>query len=155
MPRWTGVLAGLLVIASCVQPPEYPLEPIIVFESISSTSLNEIGEDTVYLSLTFTDGDGNLGSGNAEDPDADTVKNVIVEDTRQPGFPILYHIDEVVPRSNVQAISGRIDLRFDPGFFICFGSEEADTLRMTVRVIDRAGNESNTIQTPMLRLNCN
>jgi hypothetical protein len=149
-----AVLGLAALLGACVQPPEYPIEPVLTFRAISATTLDLSAPEEVFLSIDFTDGDGDLGQGNAEDPDADTVKNVIVEDSRVPGFPILYHIDEVVPRSSVQAISGRIDLRFNPGFFACLNGEVADTLTLSVKVVDRAGNESNVVRTPELLLLC-
>jgi hypothetical protein len=126
-----AVLGLAALLGACVQPPEYPIEPVLTFRAISATTLDLSAPEEVFLSIDFTDGDGEL-----------------------PGFPILYHIDEVVPRSSVQAISGRIDLRFNPGFFACLNGEGADTLTLSVQVIDRAGNASNVVRTPELLLLC-
>ncbi len=142
-----GLLAGMLVLDSCVQPPEYPIEPVLEFRSISSTSLQEVGGDTLYLLFGFTDGDGDLGF-------ADTVNSVFVEDTRFPGFPLSYFIKEVVPLSNVQAISGTMSILYPPGFFGCLAEEPTDTFRLEVQIKDRAGHLSNLVSTPLLTVDC-
>lgn len=134
-------------MASCVQAPEYPLEPILEFRSISNTSLVELGGDTLYLLFGFTDGDGDLGF-------EDSVNSVFVEDSRIPGFPLSYYIQEVVPLSNVQAISGTMSILYPPGFFACLGEDPLDTFRLEVRIKDRAGNESNLVSTPLLQIEC-
>jgi hypothetical protein len=142
-------------VSSCVSPPEYPLEPVLTFESISSTTLVEGSQDTVFLRFAFTDGDGDLGHGDPQAPEPDTTRNVFLADSRVPGFPIYYHIDEVAQSDNVQAISGFIDLRFNPGFFACLSLDEPqDTLSLSLYVVDRAGNRSNSIRTPLLTLTC-
>jgi len=154
-PLLTGAVALLGSVSSCVSPPEYPLEPVLTFESISSTSLVEGSQDTVFLRFAFTDGDGDLGHGDPQAPEPDTTRNVFLSDSRVPGFPIFYHIDEVAQSDNVQAISGFIDLRFNPGFFACLSLDEPqDTLSLSLYVVDRAGNRSNSIRTPLLTLTC-
>ncbi len=148
-------VAAVLASSSCVSPPEYPLEPVLTFESITSTSLVEGNQDTIFLRFAFTDGDGDLGHGDPQAPEPDTTRNVFLSDSRVPAFPIFYHIDEVAQSDNVQAISGFVDLRFNPGFFACLSlGEPLDTLSLSLYVIDRAGNRSNSIRTPVLTLVC-
>ncbi|MBI1192733.1 MAG: hypothetical protein GC205_06105 [Bacteroidetes bacterium] len=147
--------AAVFAVSSCVSPPEYPLEPVLTFESITSTSLVEGSQDTIFLRFAFTDGDGDLGHGDPQAPEPDTTRNVFLSDSRVPAFPIFYHIDEVAQSDNVQAISGFVDLRFNPGFFACLSLDDPqDTLSLSLYVIDRAGNRSNTIRTPVLTLTC-
>lgn len=61
-------LKGLLlfgistVVAACFDPPEYPIVPEIAFEDISFREAKAVGErDALVLTLSFRDGDGNLG----------------------------------------------------------------------------------------------
>ncbi len=150
----TALAGALIAIPSCVSPPEYPLEPVLEFVSLSSTTLDEGLQDTVYLRFSFTDGDGDIGHGDPQAEEADTTRNVFLEDSRVPGFPIFYHIDAVEQAKNVQAISGFIDLRFNPGFFACLNLEARDTLILSLYIVDRAGRRSNTITTPPLTIEC-
>jgi hypothetical protein len=149
----TGLaLALVLGASSCVSPPEYPVEPFLEFASISRTDFSESLEEAIVLRVSFTDGDGDIGHGSPSE--GDTTRNVFLEDSRVPGFPINYHIDAVEGVGNISAISGFIDLRFNPGFFACLGTEPSDTLSLSLYLIDRAGNRSNTIRTPVLTLRC-
>jgi hypothetical protein len=141
------LVLGLAMTSSCVQAPEYPIEPVLEFRSISSTNLVELGGDTLFLLFGFTDGDGDLGF-------EDTVNSVFVEDSRFPGFPLSYYIQEVVPLSNVQAISGTMSILYPPGFFACLGEGPVDSFRLEVQIKDRAGNESNLVSTPLLQIEC-
>jgi hypothetical protein len=58
---FTLFVCGLLLtfIASCVSEPEYPDEPAITYRSISKSTVQE--GDSLLLTFSFTDGDGNLG----------------------------------------------------------------------------------------------
>ena len=47
------------VIESCTVKPEFPNEPYIEFVSLEKNTANE-GEQ-IWVNLTFTDGDGDLG----------------------------------------------------------------------------------------------
>ena len=149
-----AVWTAASLMSSCVSPPEYPLEPFLEFVSLSTNNITEGSTDTVFLRFSFTDGDGDVGNGDTQAPEADTTRNVFLEDSRIVGFPINYHIDEVQQSGNVNAISGFVDLRFNPGFFACLGLGPVDTLSLSVYLIDRAGNRSNTIRTTPITLTC-
>lgn len=158
LPKWLFGLPFVLAVfllgwSSCVSPPEYPLEPVLEFVSLSTSTLTEGGSDTVILRIAFTDGDGDIGHGDPQ-IETDSTRNVFLEDSRVPGFPIYYHINEVERNGNVQAISGFIDLRFNPGFFACLGLAAQDTLSLSLYIIDRAGNQSNTVRTTPITLTC-
>ena len=63
-----SVLKGLLlfgisiVVSSCFDPPEYPLAPEIGFQDVYFREAKAVGEsDALVLTLSFKDGDGNLG----------------------------------------------------------------------------------------------
>jgi len=57
------VLFGISVgVAACFDPPEYPIAPEIAFEDISFREGKAVGErDALTLTISFRDGDGNLG----------------------------------------------------------------------------------------------
>jgi hypothetical protein len=154
----TGLLASCLlslcIISSCINPPEYPEEPFLTFLTVSSTLLNEGEGDSLFIQFGFEDGDGDLGNGDPEDEPADTTTNIFVEDSRVPGFPIGYHIDSLISLSNVPAISGDIRIDFGSNFFSCLGEESMDTFSLAVWIIDRKGNVSNLLRTPVININC-
>jgi hypothetical protein len=59
-------LAGfLLFLCDCATPPDYPNEPVITFKSISRNYMKQNSNslaDSLLLTFSFTDGDGDLGS---------------------------------------------------------------------------------------------
>lgn len=68
-----SALKGLLLfgistgVAACFDPPEYPLTPEIAFEDIHFREARAIGErDALVLTISFRDGDGDLGLSSAD-----------------------------------------------------------------------------------------
>lgn len=62
---WLLPLAGLsLALVGCLSPPDYPVEPSIEFKSLAVTRYTPPGEvpvDTFKITISFKDGDGDLG----------------------------------------------------------------------------------------------
>jgi len=58
-----GIVFFLLMImlGSCFNPPEFPIEPQITFKDITFKKGGGLSQDSLLLSLTFKDGDGDLG----------------------------------------------------------------------------------------------
>lgn len=56
------LLGSFLFLGSCFEAEEFPLEPNIAFESLRYVDL-DAGLDSLVLTFTFEDGDGNLGLG--------------------------------------------------------------------------------------------
>ena len=51
-----------ILLGSCFDPPEFPIEPHIVFSDIYFCDLSDpSSRDTLVVSITFKDGDGDLG----------------------------------------------------------------------------------------------
>lgn len=144
------LLITLTIISSCVKPPEYSEIPFIEFQSINTNTVIKGDTATVIIQVYFEDGDGDLGD--------DTTQNVQLFDSRIPNFPIPFHIDSIEPRSKVEDISGTIELRLNPFVMAwdCLNDEDVDTTTLSLYIIDRAGNQSNTISIPEpMRIICN
>ncbi|MEO7992118.1 MAG: hypothetical protein ABI663_21375 [Chryseolinea sp.] len=58
-----GVVFFFLIIAleSCFNPPEFPIEPQIDFQDIVFKKSSGAAKDSLILTITFKDGDGDLG----------------------------------------------------------------------------------------------
>lgn len=156
------VFSITLFITACIKPPEYPIEPTIEFVSLDRDTIIQslINEDTVLITFSFTDGDGDLGT-----LEGDTIKNAFLIDKRD-GAEVGYIVPYIPPRGNNSAISGEITIELystcclpAPGFSGCSpfpGSvNPVDTLSYEIYIKDRAGNISNTIQTAPIYLECN
>ena len=96
----------------------------------------KVYEDSVYFSIAYKDGDGDLG-----DPDP-LVKNLFVEDHRI-DLTYAYRISELVPGSAAVGIQG--ELNFSIANTVLTSSNSSETVYYRVWVVDRAGHRSNTL----------
>ncbi|HET8861309.1 hypothetical protein [Marivirga sp.] len=69
----TIILGFLLILTGCPTPPEFDEVPIIQFQDVqvgqrtdTSSSGQPLNQDVISLTITFEDGDGNLGLGSNE-----------------------------------------------------------------------------------------
>ena len=151
-------------IASCIQPPNYPNEPVIEFLSLNQTSIAQgnggATADTLAVLFSFTDGDGDLGN------DGDSI-DVFLTDSRD-GFVNQFKLPLIPDQGTGNGISGEITLRipnkpfnicctFPNGATACQPNTEfpTDTLSYGITIKDRAGNESNKVQTDVITILCN
>jgi len=148
------------ILISCTKPPDYPIEPVIEFANLSRTSMNQgTGlEDSLIVTFSYTDGDGDLGS------NSDSLE-VFCTDLRLPIIPITYKLPFVPPQGTGNGISGEISIQIPTSCCIfpnntpppcnILPSYPRDTLVYEIFIKDRAGNESNKIITTDITLNCN
>lgn len=156
--------AALLVFGlyCCQTPPDYPDEPVIEFLSMNkNTMLQGSGlADTVLITFSFTDGDGDLGRAeNSQDLDiflTDLRKNAPADNYRIPFIPEL---------GAGNGIRGEVTFKL---FQTCciypngvplpctpnFENFPQDTVAYELFIVDRAGNESNRIQTEDIYIQC-
>lgn len=148
----------LLLILSCSKPPDYPDEPIITYERVSVNTLpqDDLLQYSFRLTLSFTDGDGDLG-------DENNFANVRVWDSR-----IGIELDTntlSIPFIPVQGagngISGEMHLLLYSACCIFEGRNcepfpelPVDTLTYLIEIEDRAGNVSNRIESEPIFLTC-
>ena len=142
---------------SCLKAPDYPIEPVINFISLSKDVVkqSQFNLDSTYITFGFTDGDGDLG-------DKDSVI-IFLTDQRIKTNPIVYKIPLLAQNSGAKGISGEIKLRvysecciYPNGETPCFPSitYPTDTLVYSLYIKDRAGHKSNIIYTPPIILLC-
>ena len=139
--------------SGCLKTEEFPVEPKIAMKSF------EFFGDSASLTITFTDGDGDIGL-DASDTNSpfDTAsfyyfnlflreseringvwQNVVFEDS------IFYRIPRITPTGQNKALEGEIAVAIDP--FPLFISGNSDTIRFSVEMVDRALNLSNRVTT--------
>jgi len=158
------LLLALTLFQFCVKPPDYPDAPVIEFKSISRTTMKQTPlmptpPDTVLISFTYTDGDGDLGS---EDKEA----NIFVKDLRDSMLPAeTFSIPYIKPQGTGNGISGDISVKIFSTSCIYIDAEgnkiqgldvpvALDTVNYQVWIKDRKGNESNKIDIPPITLIC-
>ena len=155
----------LAFVMACTQPPDYSDTPEIEFVSFSKTTMVQgfgVSQDFTYLTISFTDGDGDLGT--------DTMSTVYFDDTRTEGNDFLEYAAPFIPEQGTgNGISGEMTIKVpttccihpDPNLapdgcdadFQGTGITK-DTVVYEVYIIDRAGNKSNVITVEGLTLLC-
>lgn len=148
------------ILVSCTQPPDYPPEPVIEFSRLSRNFMDQgTGlEDSLIVTFSYTDGDGDLGSMN------DSL-DVFFTDIRIDVIEIPYKLPFVPLQGTGNGISGEISIQIPTSCCIfpnnvpppcnTLASFPQDTLVYEIYIKDRAGNESNRILTSDILLNCN
>ena len=118
--------------------------PIITFESASKTIL-AAGQDSLVLTISYTDGDGDLGENN---PDA---LNCFVQDSRSPALLYRLRIKQLAPDGSKIAINGKLDLVIPPTGLVD-DSKAEETAVFSIKITDRAGHESNLVESPAIKI---
>lgn len=152
------LLLAVLAVAACKKPVEYPIEPIIAFKSIEVGQAADGYDERVFVTITFTDGDGDIGyypreSGRNDwifdDPSSQYYNNYIVktyirdagawrEDTTNVSARLPY----MTPEGAIKALKGEItrELTLPPLL-------NRDTLQYEIFIWDRMLHKSNVIVT--------
>lgn len=164
---FTLLVCGLLLtfIASCVSEPEYPDEPVITYMNVSKQLVEE--GDSLLLTFSFTDGDGDLGKVLVNNSDCsnnnceytsdstcfkDPFYSCYIIDMRDSCFSAIA-LPDLEPTGSIKAISGEIDIAIPPVFCKCM-SCGSDEVEFQIIVRDAAGNFSNTILSETISVNC-
>lgn len=139
-------IAILLLLAlhltACRKEEEPDPAPVLEFVAISVTEVIEFS-NAISVTVKYSDVNGDLGS---PDPDENTVR---VRDARLPDYD-WYHLQPLTPNLEELNISGSFVLELNPLFILGNGVEEVTTF--TIQVRDRAGNWSNEVVTPQVRV---
>jgi hypothetical protein len=127
------------ILGSCTTEDEHPFSdvPEIELVGLSHDTIIEFVDDLV-LSIRYQDGDGNLGF---VEP---SKYAVFVRDLRLDEFDGFY-IGPLAPLDSDIAIQGVLHIEF-PNLFV-FGNRDQETTAFEIKFVDRAGNESNLVQT--------
>jgi hypothetical protein len=139
------LLVLLLALTGCekeaTQLP-FPEVPQIRLIEVSRTEVKEF-TDTLEILLHYQDGDGDLGQW---DPD---LPSLVVKDARL-GKADSFHLQPLAPPGARVPLEGELRVRLPPLFLLGNGSSE--TTRFRIKLLDRAGHESNEVQTPNIRI---
>lgn len=172
--KWIPILSlfslASIALFSCVDPPDYPDEPVIEFLSLSKSSVlqSNLDNDTLAITFSFTDGDGNLSfSGISSEQD------IFVRESRAPDSLVTgLKIPQIPAQGANNGISGEITffLFNNPTSEFCCSTDEhplaepcnpfsypvgaTTTVHYTIQIRDRAGNYSNEIRTDDITILC-
>jgi hypothetical protein len=145
-----------MVMFSCARTPNISDIPEIEFISLSKNVMRQgiQDNDSLNIIISFTDGDGDLSS---------PEPNIFVIDNRTDEVYASFSVPEIPTSGLTNGIVGTIEMTifnscciYPDGFPPCernvlFPENE---LTLDIYMIDRAGNKSNTVTTPVIRLLC-
>jgi hypothetical protein len=157
------ITALFFTLSSCIKAPEFPDTPEIQFVGFNTTTITQgsatADEEILELTFSFTDGDADIGS----EEDA----NVFLTDSRD-GSVLPFKVNPIPEQGTGNGISGEITVRivnkpfnicctFDNGQSPCTASTSQPTDKMfySIQLLDRAGHESNIVDTEELTILCN
>lgn len=134
----------LFVFSGCKKEEAISDIPSIEFVSITPNPAIKY-QDEIKITIRYKDGDGDLGE-NAAD-----IKNLFVTDSRN-NVTYEFRIPQLAPDGSNIIIQGNLPINLPTQGFI----DDSHTTESTVYSIylkDRAGNQSNTVQTTTLTIN--
>lgn len=158
-----------LMIVSCEKPPNFPETPEIAYKSINNSMVINSGlggnKDSISVSITFKDGDGDLGLSQGDIGSSPYVgefeKNYFVTTYRKVDgefekveFDALELGGRFGPLTD-ESVTGPIEGTLNYAIEIpryntdddSFALSRGDTLKFDVYIVDRDLNQSNTVET--------
>lgn len=157
-----GLALGALLLTGCLKTEEFPPEPAILFKSFEQFG------DSASLTITFTDGDGDIGlsQGDTLAPfhlGGAYYNNMVLEyhlleaGTWEFKFAIGARIPVITPTGQNKALEGEIaraiqaiqipGTPLQPWYNGLSDADAGDTVRFDVRINDRALHTSNMATT--------
>ena len=159
LKKHAPVIAGLTLLAACATPPDYPTEPIIEYEQLSKDTLRRgsFFNDTTFVTFSFTDGDGDIGSEDSLQLFVTDSRNGFINDFRVPFVPELGASNGIKGKITVQLFTSCCI--FPPDLFLdgcndTYTQMPYDEVIYSIYITDRAGNQSNVIQTDPVYIRC-
>jgi hypothetical protein len=140
-----ALLSLILLFIGCTKKSDeapFSIKPEIRLVSMKPQTLIA-GRDSVSFQIEYQDGDGDLGDSKAD------AQNLFLTDTRI-GAVYPYRIPRIVPSDIKVPIKGSFTFSL-PNTFLT-DSVPSQQTSFTIRLRDRAGNESNTLTTPALTI---
>jgi len=124
-----------------------PLPPISSVPSITlgsmATTYNQF--DDIELKVNYIDGNGDLGVSDADTP------VIFVTDNRN-NIELNFHLLPLAPEGANIAIQGQLQVMVE-NIILLDQANTSETLTFTVKIVDRAGNWSNSVTTPTITIN--
>lgn len=143
-----------LLLSGCFEPEEFPDKPELEFEKFQKLE----GSSSAYITVSFTDGDGNVGLEEEDttgkfSPDSKFHYNLWLEyHERQDGEwvhreldpPFYYRVPPLEPDGENKALEGDIRVELKPTYFD--PTSTYDTIKYSIQLVDRDLQESNVVE---------
>lgn len=137
-------IPALLLLIGCSKEDDitYSNVPVIELVGLSNDTIRQY-EDVLTIRISYKDGDGDIGF---EDPQQYAL---YVRDVRLAAFDGFY-VGPLAPPDVSVPIQGELTIEF-PSLFL-FGNGAVENTKFEIKMIDRAGNESNVIETDFVAI---
>lgn len=153
---------SIFFLANFTEPPNYPNQPTIEYVGVNKRSILQgsttAARDTLIITFSFTDGDGDLGSDST---------NLFLRDSRDNSL-VPNRLFPIPEQGSGNGVSGEITIRIPnkvagPNICCIFPDRRVcqtdprfarDTFSYSIQMKDRAGNLSNIIRTETLTILC-
>jgi hypothetical protein len=134
----------MLFLVACTKDDdiEYSDVPEIQLLELSHDTIRQY-QDVLVIRISYKDGDGDIGFENPQE------YALHVRDIRLEAFDGFYVGPLAPPEANVP-IQGELTIEF-PSLFL-FGSASLEQTKFEIKMIDRAGHESNLLQTDFVAI---
>jgi len=151
------IISGLIIFSSCAKFEEYPVIPQIEFVSFATLLNSQQNDSLGYLTISYTDGDGNIGLTSEENTppyqynfflDIYEIINGVQQKIIFPDTSINFNsrIPILTPEGVNKSIKGEIEMELE--LFIMSPFLATDTISFELYILDRALNKSNVVHTP-------
>ena len=161
LKKFTPHLLLLTLLAACASPPDYSIEPAIEFVNISKDTMQRSGLllDTTFITISFTDGDGDIGS-------TDSIVSLFAQDSRRDSFVLKLGIPSIPKLGSSNGLKGEITFRaftscclFPPELILdpchdTYAGMPYDKFTYDIYIEDQAGHRSNVVTTPPIYIRC-
>ncbi len=145
-PIYRGIFLSIVILCCGLSSNAQKnlLGPVPALKFLSCSSAVTANQDSIQISIAYTDGDGDLGE---NDPD---TKNLFVIDERN-GMKYSFRVQQLYKLNESAAIKGKLNIFVDKAM-ILNPEAESEEIIYTLYMKDRAGNESNHIQSKAIKV---
>lgn len=118
--------------------------PTITAVTLNSSSINQF--DDIIFTIGYTDGNGDLG-----EEDAD-INSIFITDKRDNSIVHEFHLQPLSPVGQDITIQGNLQVHLS-NVILLDQNNTSESVSFDVKIVDRAGNNSNTVTTTSVTVN--
>lgn len=124
--------------------PKISNTPSILSVSINKSTINQF--DDLVFTISYTDGDGDLGTDDADE------KSIFITDNRDTSIVHAYHLPPLAPSGSNLTIQGSLNVTLQ-NVILLNQTNSAETANFSVKIKDRANQNSNIVTTTNVSIN--
>lgn len=145
----------IVLISSCERFTSYTSEsdvqptiekiPVIELLNVTPNTVQQF-TDSIVFSIKYTDGDGDLGTYDADETPIEVIDN------RNPSLIFPFHLPPLSPSNSDIIIQGELNIVLR-NLILLDASNQSETTTFSIRLRDQANNWSNTVTSDNVTIN--